>query len=299
MSPRLGILALTLSLVSASAFASPLLPERAMTSAAQRSLAADVRAERAAHPERFTRVQNLVSLRRRVYRASRAQRPSVVRELRALGPDALFPLLDVLAVSGPSPTLSADERAVLTLGALDALATLRDARAEPVLRAAFERTDDPDTLRAAARALGAVNTDSAVAMLTTAARTAGIRQPAALEGLGVTRRRDAALTLASVLDDARDDATVTAAARGLAEAGSTWAMASSGRTAALPVACHTSLVHALVRGVAAPDVQRALAAVATDETLRQLDAARASADAAAQARIATATRIVRRSLGAH
>jgi hypothetical protein len=138
--------------------------------------------------------------------------------------------------------------------------------------------------------------DGEVALLTAAARAPGMRQAAALEGLGVSRRPDAALAIAAVLDGATDAAVVTGAARGLAEAGSTWAQVAAHRTAPLPQRCVEALLRAFVRGAADHEVMVAIAAVATRDTLPLFDAALADADATARPRVARLSRIVRRGL---
>jgi len=297
--PRTIALALALSLLPAAAAAAPLLGPSALAPQAQRALSASIRADRAAHPEHFARVHNLIGLQGRFYRTTRARTPEVTQELRALGADALLPMLDALAFSDYPRALSPEEREALEVGVLNALSALRDRRAEPVLRAAFERLSAPESVRAAARALGSLAGDGEVAALTAAARQAGPRQAAALEGLGVTRRADAARVIAEVLDASSDVAAITGAARGLAEAGSTWAAAADGHTVALPPTVATSLVRAFVRVPAARDeLMVPIAATATRDTLTAVEAeiARGAADATTARNLATLHRIVRRSL---
>ncbi len=293
---RASVIALALALSAPLASATPLLGDAIATASMQRSFAADIRAARAAHPEPFSRVQNLAGLRPAVYRATRLRRPSVVRELRAMGPDALLPMIDVLAVSGPARQLSDEERDTLTLASIEALGALRDRRAEPVLRAAFERMTAPDAVRTAARALGTLNGDGEVALLTAAATTAGPRQAAALEGLGVTRRATVALTLSTALDAARDEAVIIGAARGIAEVGSTWAHTAAGRSVTLPRACHEALVRAFARGAAQHELLVAIGAVATAETLRVIEGVRAAASGDTARRLDQLRRVVARGL---
>ncbi|MFO0602314.1 MAG: hypothetical protein U0324_04020 [Polyangiales bacterium] len=291
-------LALALSLGGAAASASPLLGEGSLPAAAHRSLAATIRAERAAHPERFARVHGLVGVQGRFYRTTRSQHPEVTRELRALGPEALLPMLDALAFSEYPRALTPEERDALELGLLDAVGALRDRRAEPVLRAAFTRLTNSESVRAAARALGALAGDGEVATLAAAAREQGPRQAAALEGLGVSRRADAARTIVEVLDASSDPDALAGAARGLAAAGSTWATAADGRAVALPAGTADALARAFVRAPAArSELQVALAATASQETLAALARARSGADAETARRLESAERIVRRSLG--
>lgn len=297
-SVRAALLAVALSLATASALASPLLGASALPAAAQRALAADLRAARAQHPEHFARVADLAGLRPSVYRASRLQRPSVVRELRAMGRDALMPMLDLLAGAGPSRALTAAERDTLVLASLDALGALRDRRAAPVLQSAFAYVSAPEELRAAARSLAQLGGDSELAALTSAASTPGLRQPAALEALGVTRRVEFARTLTDALSST-DAAVVTGAARGLAELGSTWAQAATAQRVALPRETHAALVSAWLRGLSRSDLSVALSAVATADTLAAIDAAAASASASDARALAQLRRIVARSVGVH
>lgn len=94
-------------------------------------------------------------------------------------------------------------------------------------------------------------------------------------------------------------AAITGAARGLAEAGSTWAAAADGHTVALPPTVATSLVRAFVRVPAARDeLMVPIAATATRDTLTAVEAeiARGAADATTARNLATLHRIVRRSL---
>lgn len=291
-------LVVALALAPGALLATPLVGDRALPIAAQRTLAASVRAERTSHPERFAAVNDLAGLRPRVYRASRGGRPTVLRELRAMGREALLPMLDVLALSGYPRALTADERAVLEVGLLDAVGELRDRRAEPVLRAAFERMTSPESVRAAARALGRLGGDSEVAALSAAARVAGPRQAAALEGLGASRRDDAVGVIVGVLDGATEDAVVLAGARGLAEAGSSWAAAASGRDTALSSRCAAALVRAFSRthGEARDAIMVAVIAVAAPDTPALLAAVRPGADADTRRALDVMERAVRRQL---
>jgi hypothetical protein len=277
--------------------AAPLLGEQALPATVQRTLANAIRAERALHPEHFARVNALVGLQGRFYRSTRSRSPEVVQELRALGRDALFPMLDLLAFSEYPRALTAEEREALELGILEALGALRDRRAEPVLRAAFDRLTHPESLRAAARALGALAGDGEVAALAVVARRIGPRQSAALEGLGFSRRADAARVIVEVLESTNDTEAVVGAARGLAEAGSTWASAADGHTVALPPDTVEALVRAFVRVPdARGELQVALASMASRATLDALARARAAADATTARHLAATERIVRRSL---
>lgn len=292
------VLALSVAMtLPAAVLATPLLGDNMVPTAAQRTLTAQVRAERAAHPEMFTRVSDLVGVQPEYYLTRRSRRPSVAQELSALGPQALLPMLDVLAVSGYPRALSSEETAALEVGLLEAVGNLRDRRAEPVLRAAFERMASPPVLRAAARGLGALAGDGEVALLTSVARGgSGDRRAAALEGLGFSRRADAVAVLTEVLESAQEDAVIQSAARGLGEAGSTWAHTASGTRSDLSERCTEALVRAFVRtrGANRDAVRLAVLSVGSREAPRFIQAARATADTDTRAALATLERMVRR-----
>ncbi|MBI5513994.1 MAG: hypothetical protein HY909_09515 [Deltaproteobacteria bacterium] len=281
------------------ALASPLLPDTALAPQARRALAEQVRAERASHPELFQRLRSLGGVRPEVYLRTRAQRPAVTRELQALGPGALFPMLDVLALSGYPQALGAEETVTLQVGLLEALGALQDRRAQPALRGAFEALTDPAAVGAAARALGGLCTDDEVAYLTTAGARGGMRGLAAWEGLGACRRVEAVRVLADALDRATDRDTMEALARGLSDAGSTWARAARGQTDDGPSVAARALLRAFLRADAAtrPELQVALSAVGAPETPQLVAEARRAPnlDASTQRALESLERVLRRS----
>lgn len=235
----------------------------------QRSLADQVRVARARTPAVFAAVADLRGVRPDVYRATRYRRPAVVRELRGLGADALLPMLDVLAVHGYPRALSTEERDALESGLLEAVGELRDRRAEPVLRAAFLGLSREASVRAAAQGLGNLCGDGEVALLLGHARDAGTRGAAALEGLGRCRRPEAIRPLASALDTLTDADAVRAAARGLANAGSTWAQQSAAVAGQGGVAMDPT-IPALAVGTLVRAYARALASGADEQVRNEL-----------------------------
>lgn len=211
---------LSLSLLPALADASPLLDPRAVPTAVAAPLAAAVRADRARHADAYRRVADLAGLRPEVYRSTRGGRPTVSVELRSLGPAALLPMLDVLALSGYSRALSAEEQGALRLGLLEAVGNLSDARALPVLRGVFATTTEAPELRAAARGLARVCED---ADLRTLMGATGARRDPAAAALGLCARPDAAQWMVAQLEATPDPAHAVALASGLAESASSWA----------------------------------------------------------------------------
>jgi hypothetical protein len=291
------VLAVSLALLApAVASATPLLGNNMIPASDQQALVTQIHADRVQHPEVFTRVSDLVGVRPEHYLTTRSRRPSVMRELSALGPQALLPMLDVLAVSGYPRALAPEEQQALEMGLLDVVGRLRDRRAEPVLRAAFERMSSPDMLRAAARGLGALGGDGEIALLSAAARASGPRQLAALEGIGASRRPEATQVLIEVIDGARAEEVIQAASRGLAEVGSSWAHAANGTRTDLPERSTEALVRAFVRtsGATRDAVRLAILSVGSREAPRFIQAAMAGADVDTRAALASLERMVRR-----
>ena len=219
MRPTLAILSVLL--LSPIASASPLIDSRAVPAEVSRPLAALVRADRARRPEAYQRVADLEGLRPQFYRRTRVGRPSVALELRAMGPSALLPMLDALALSGYPRDLSDDERAALRLGLLETVGNLGDPRALPVLRGVFGTTAEPSELRAAARGLARVCQERDRRALTTAA--AAPQRAAAAAALGLCASPEAASWMVAQLETTSDPAHAAALAAGLAEGASSWA----------------------------------------------------------------------------
>jgi HEAT repeat protein len=136
----------------------------------------------------------------------------------------LWPLLEALALRAPPESGPREaERQALAAGMLDALGVLRDPRAAPVLRSAFDHGRSAAVVRAAARALGRLCDDTSLELLRRRAAGAGPHTLAAVGGLGPCRRLESAAELVAVLDTAADPAVAEAAAEALGVVGSSWA----------------------------------------------------------------------------
>lgn len=219
--------AAVLLLLSAPAPASerhPGLVASSLTAAERTRLELAVAQARDHHAAIFARVGDLAGLRPEIWRQRRERRPTVGRELRALGPDALLPMLEMMAFTGYPRSLSTNERLALEAGLLDAVAELRDARAEPILRAAFRAASERHVLLGAARGLGALGGDGNLTLLVEASHKLGIRREAAIEGLGACHSLVAAERLAAILEE-EDVASARRAVKALGAAGSSWAWA--------------------------------------------------------------------------
>ena len=128
---------------------------------AEHSLAASIAKARALHPAVFQKIARLPELAARLERHRRGRALALSPYLKSLGPDALFPMLEMLAVDAPARgSLKGDTWRDLRVGLIEAVGMLRDARAEPVLRATLEQNSEPAIVRAAAVALGRLGDDA-------------------------------------------------------------------------------------------------------------------------------------------
>lgn len=206
----------------------------AIPEAARKALVQEIAAAKAANPEVFAAVRNVRGVHREVYKRFRKPAPDAERELRALGPAALLPMLEALAFEAPPrDELSDTEWTALTVGMLQTVGLLRDARSGPVLRAAFEAAAHPNVQRAAAKAMGRLCTDAELTTLVkqSSGGTIESRRLAAVEGLGECKRIESAKHLAALLAAKPDDTTAETIAAALGAVGSSWAWKAMGPAA--------------------------------------------------------------------
>lgn len=255
---------------------------------ARAELAKEIEAYRASHPEAFEAVRDVRGHRPEFYKRFRNPVPVVGRELKRLGPSALLPMLNALAFEAPPrENLTDVEWTALTVGMLEAVGALRDARSGPVLRAVFEGAGARAPVqKAAAEAMGQLCGDAELASLTrhTAASDA-LRIPA-IQGLGQCRRLESAKHLAGMLSAGADDATTTALAGALGTVGSSWAWKAMGPSAeatgmAVREIAAKALVAGFVKHTGEPRAQmrQALRVVEHKGTLELIAKARPAADA--------------------
>jgi len=219
---------------------------------ARKALTQDIAAARAADPQVFAAVRNVQGVHREVYKKFRKPAPEAERELRALGPAALLPMLEALAFDAPPrDDLTDAEWTALTVGMLQTVGILRDARSGPVLRAAFDAAPQPDVQRAAAKAMGRLCTDAELAVLVKQSAAQSPRRLPAIEGLGECKRLESAKHLASLLAATPDDATAEVIGAALGSVGSSWAWKARGPSAeATGTAVREIAAAALVGGFA-------------------------------------------------
>ncbi len=235
MKTKLGmVLGLLAAGVSHAAFADGLAVSAAsLDKAARTSLEKQIADERVAHPESFDAVKGVQGYRKAVYSKYRNPKPHVIAELRSLGAAALLPMLDELAFNAPlQGDASDDDMNALRIGLVEAVGSLRDVRARPVLSAVFVSPDVSSAVRVAAgHALGRLGGDDDLALLEKLEAAGDAFQLAAIGGLGECRRTEAAKDIASLIDTTQDDATAKALAKAAGGLGSSWAWKTLGASA--------------------------------------------------------------------
>lgn len=220
--------ALALLLASGQASAAGLFVDAsALPTKARTELAQEIARARAEVPELVKAVHDVAASAPDLDARSRLPGAPLTMPLKALGPRAFGPMVELLAFDARAARdLPASAAIALRLGLLEAVGIIRDARAVPVFSLVLARSSDFDTQRAAAEGLARVGTDDALAVLTSTARsTRGTeRERAVLSGMHDCRREAAARFLAERLEASDiDDATARIVARSLGGVGNAWA----------------------------------------------------------------------------
>jgi hypothetical protein len=280
------------------------LPSAKLRPEARAAIRADVAVVAKARPDLVARVRNVRGVTPEVYKQERNPKPNADRELRALGREALAPMLEALAIDATQPGLAPHEREALTVGMLAAVGHWRDARSLPALRAIVaEHTGSSTIAVAAAEALGQACEEADRALLASKtvlvpgsvdARLAGV------VGLGACRREGSVAPVAVVALAADVDARLRAEAiEALGNLGASWtwsalaadarrtggdAAAVEARARTIRAAVEAPLLDAFAKHPAQRDAAaRALAKLesttAGAEAVRRADAARAVGDA--------------------
>ncbi len=151
------------------------------------------------------------------------------RTFKQLGPQALLPMLEVLAFDVGEAPATEGGRLSLAVGLLEAVGALQDARSAPVLEAILGATSlSPVVTRAAADAYGFLQTDAAAARLVVLSMGQGAHARAVREGMGSCRRTVVAKTLGDALAAATDVREQVELSRALGDVGNAWAWQTPG-----------------------------------------------------------------------
>jgi hypothetical protein len=200
-----------------------------VASASPDTLQADIAEARQRRPEIFAHVE---ALRAQLLLAPPPyeRRGQVTRMMKALGPEALLPLLDL--IGNPSGVGQAPPRTreMLLVGALEAVGALRDARSAAVMQGILDGPEPSESItRAAAEALGQLGDDRSLIYLVAHAVSGDRREQAAIAGLAYVRRPLAVFTLASRLRIQPEDAIAQRLADAMGFSGSSWAWEALGK----------------------------------------------------------------------
>jgi len=191
-----------------------------------RELTSQIAAARAAHPDVFATVAQVKAMADKLDATKRGGRVAPMgRTFKQLGPEALWPLLEVLAFDvGLEAPATEGGKLSLAVGLLEAVGALQDSRAAPVLEAivSFESAN-PVVTRAAAEAYGFLQTDAVAERLIALGRGSSAHARAVREGMGSCRRVVIAKALVDALDAATDVREQVELSRALGDVGNSWA----------------------------------------------------------------------------
>ncbi len=243
----------------------------------------DVARARAADPRPFAVVTDMISLAPEANARARARRAPIALYLARLGPSALLPILEKLAIDPPRGVPD-DAAPLVRRDLIEAVGLLHDARGLPVLSAILEdASEDVETTRTTAEAIARIGTpDAAAKILTELGAAKPDRARAIVAGMGECRRFEITEALGERLRTATDDATALAATRSLGRAGNAWAWRASADRAdetRIRSAAARALVAAFVarRGEAREAAAKALLVVDAPESTALIAEARRGA----------------------
>ena len=210
----------------------------------------DVGQARAVDARPFVVVNGIVTAAPAADARARGRKAPVALYLAKLGPNALMPMLEMLALDAPHG-VPAESAPAVRRDIIEAVGLLRDTRSLPVLTAILDdASEDDETTRTATEAIARLGTDEAVTRILSALDgSAAGRTRAILAGMGDCRRVKIAEAIAARLRST-DEATARVAAKSLGRAGNAWAWktaASRGEEAAVREAAARGLVGAFVR----------------------------------------------------
>ncbi|MFZ5468155.1 MAG: HEAT repeat domain-containing protein [Myxococcota bacterium] len=190
----------------------------------RRTLAAEIAEAKAAQPQAFETMAALYGKMNALDQKKRGRLAALSPYLRAMGPEALWPALELLAFEAPPMPLTPSAALSLRLGLIEAVGRLREPKAAPVW-VALLNSQQPESAvyRSAAQALGFLGTDEAAAQLLASSREGGPRGAAVRAGMGSCRRLVVAQALAGALARTGDEAEAAALAKALGEVANAWA----------------------------------------------------------------------------
>ncbi len=253
---------------------------------ARTALQAQVGKARQQNPVVFAKVAEAPKLAIEAEQQRRGRVASITLPLQALGKDALFPMLEMLALDGPARGKMNDGAwTTLRVGLIEAVGLIRDARATPALGTILERESDFEVTRAAAEALGRIGDDASAKKLARLALGAGPKRLAVMSALGECRRTVAANALSKLAKTA-DEAQLLIVTKNLGTVGNSWAwqtadISKSGEGAQVRSIAARALLEVFVKhqGLVRSKAERALLVVDDPSTPALIAAAKQGANA--------------------
>lgn len=231
MSARMTVVSLVVAVQAASstAWAAGLVVDAArVTGAAE--LRTQIGAARGTDPQTFALVAAMKADADLLYSKRRGGVVAPMgRTFKQMGPQALLPMLELLAFEvGQAPATDGGQL-TLAVGLLEAVGALQDARSAPVLEAILSSDAvAPVVTRAAADAYGFLQTDAVAAKLVALAQKSGPHARAVREGMGSCRRVVVAKALGEALAGATDVREQVELSRALGDVGNAWAWQTPG-----------------------------------------------------------------------
>lgn len=189
------------------------------------ALVAAIQADKKAHPEAFAAVRAISSKAPELDARKRGRMAPLGPRFKALGPGALLPMLELVAIDAPPRGGMSDSAwTALRAGLIEAIGSHRDARGRAVFNAILESPeDDYYVVRAASEALGQLGSNEDAARLVTLSQAGGARHKAVVAGMGHCRRMVVAQELARVLGTGPSEEIARVAIGSLGDVGSAWA----------------------------------------------------------------------------
>ncbi len=274
-------------LMAAPAFADGLVVgKRDMKPASRAALVQRIAKAKLKHADVFKQVGQAPDLAVQRDQQKRGRAATITLSLKALGPDALYPMLEMLAVDAPPRGKMSDSAwTTLRVGLLEAVGALRDTHSRPVLEAILNKGGDFEVVRAATEALGQLGDDAATKFLVQLAKKPGDKRLAILAGLGECRRVDAAKELARTVHTATP-IEARAVVASLKDVGNSWAwetpaVKQSGEGDQVRAIAARALMEAFVkyRGELRTKAETGILVVNHSSTPQLIQAARQGADA--------------------
>lgn len=146
----------------------------------------------------------------------------ISRRLQALGPDAFYPMIDLLD-GQKLASISPRAQSLLKVATLDALTHLGDARGSAIYEKLFDEDSDLEVARAAAEALGATESSDGMQFLLDRAIVGHPKERAAFSGLSFCRKGEVAHRFAARFLELPDARLVRSLAQRASFWGSSWA----------------------------------------------------------------------------